>query len=1144
MLNQEVWRYYAEAAKAAGRNREGELQPFSLEFYFQGGGPEAPNDFIRFLQGDPTVRMNRMQPPSEEELLRHTSQVRPPDAGQLDAISKALSYPISLVQGPPGTGKTEMILNLISVLLHCHPGASIAVVSTNNEALANITDKISQDREKDPMLMAISEKFAILGNRQNIKAWRKKCDERGEDVTAIESGPTQIRGSYLRQYPVFSSTVHSLRKIFVRDGAFDGQFDYVIADECSQMSIMLGILTMSCAKNLVLIGDNNQLPPVISRQVKETARYFLPSDVAPQEDERDPHSPAFWMEAEGRSFLRFCEALFPEAPKAFLNCHYRCHPSIIRFCNQYIYQNRLSIQTEDDGQFRMRAVWYEGDYWEKIPKPSDDGKEESSRRLIYNKRQIEIFVREELPRLKDRLQDLGFSVAVISPFRHQIQLLGERLQEALREMDLADSDVHQTLEEDDIPRLTIHKAQGKGFDVVYLLPVEDSYKKEGLWSQRLQSINVAVSRAKQELCVITSSQWLPDELQQKLTGYVLPNEPGKDGLYLRDLLQYIADSCPEPQGDFGFHRSSITSVFDQVPYVRQVPMKRVLTPRRRYPEPAKRSVSVEPLSAPAICVKRAIQKEFGGRYELVEELPLRDIDQTGSIPCGDADLKRYLESCRIDFALLDEDRIRLLLEVDGEYHRSDSDRKTHDAQKDTLIRTLLGAGELFLRLPTDGTTENEMELIREKLSADGPLLTVSQAMATYEAREEARKAQEEARKVQKEACRVRSMLLDRLKDRIDTSYDCLQKFWSRTDLDMAAKIKGIELKYLSPKSVRYDSEVRNSFYLCRYAMAYAFEYAMLYDLALRIHLKSGGQMFGVFSFGAGSLLDAWSMAYAKARLTEEDPRYGGIELYYKGIDKQRWDSFLIEPTRIYSDGDTMKERTQAEDGLFKKTWLYNWDISRFLREDVLGRRSKNLYYDTLIFPKVINELKDGDVEEILDAFRQIGFPRDEHYLLVSHSAWDREKSAEILRKIIEAINRNDRFDVCSSYEELLDQDSRKAFECAWLGLKDDRLEALDSLEPLKVGGEPGTPRCYAFRSAKIGQGGSKDATYIRLLNTDFDYHRVSKEFLEEMDNEIEAARKENEGAGKPGWKETPRTNQVQRVSQIVFSVVRLKRRAK
>ena len=49
---------------------------------------------------------------------------------------------ISVIEGPPGTGKTQTILNIIANLIY--NGKSVAVVSNNNSATANVFEKLKQ----------------------------------------------------------------------------------------------------------------------------------------------------------------------------------------------------------------------------------------------------------------------------------------------------------------------------------------------------------------------------------------------------------------------------------------------------------------------------------------------------------------------------------------------------------------------------------------------------------------------------------------------------------------------------------------------------------------------------------------------------------------------------------------------------------------------------------------------------------------------------------------------------------------------------------------------------------------------------------------------------------------------------------------
>jgi RecA/RadA recombinase len=63
---------------------------------------------------------------------------------QRDAAAKALSNRLTIIEGPPGTGKTQTILNIIANVVM--QGKSVAVVSSNNSATANVFEKLSKYR--------------------------------------------------------------------------------------------------------------------------------------------------------------------------------------------------------------------------------------------------------------------------------------------------------------------------------------------------------------------------------------------------------------------------------------------------------------------------------------------------------------------------------------------------------------------------------------------------------------------------------------------------------------------------------------------------------------------------------------------------------------------------------------------------------------------------------------------------------------------------------------------------------------------------------------------------------------------------------------------------------------------------------------
>ena len=138
----------------------------------------------------------------------------------------------------------------------------------------------------------------------------------------------------LHEYPVILSTTFSSR-----DSLNDNVvYDYVIMDEASQVDIATGALAMSCAKNMVIVGDTNQLPNVVDKHTEIRADAIFNQ----------------YNLSKGyrftNSFLQSVLEVMPNVTQTMLREHYRCHPKIIEFCNQKFYRGNLIIMTEDHGE--------------------------------------------------------------------------------------------------------------------------------------------------------------------------------------------------------------------------------------------------------------------------------------------------------------------------------------------------------------------------------------------------------------------------------------------------------------------------------------------------------------------------------------------------------------------------------------------------------------------------------------------------------------------------------------------------------------------------------------------------------------------------------------------------------------------------
>lgn len=244
-------------------------------------------------------------------------------------------------------------------------------------------------------------------------------------------------------------------------------FDYVIMDEASQVDITTGALALSCAMNAVIVGDSKQLPNVISREEKQAIQVI---QTAFHVDDR--------YNALMHSFLTSCIDVFAEAPTTLLREHYRCHPKIIEFCNQRFYDNQLITMTTNMGQEEaIRVVQtVKGNH----------------ARNKFNQREIDVITQEILPQYADK-----GSIGIITPYHNQAQAINRIIGE-----DIAS---------------TVHKYQGRECDTIIMSTVDSS---PTAFSDDPNLLNVAISRAKAHLCIVTSGNDIPPKLQP-LTAYLL-----------------------------------------------------------------------------------------------------------------------------------------------------------------------------------------------------------------------------------------------------------------------------------------------------------------------------------------------------------------------------------------------------------------------------------------------------------------------------------------------------------------------------------------------------------------------------------------------------------------------------------------------
>jgi superfamily I DNA and/or RNA helicase len=261
-------------------------------------------------------------------------------------------------------------------------------------------------------------------------------------------------------------------------------------DEASQIDIATGALALSSGKNAVIVGDNKQLPNVVTEQVKNItdsifARYQLP----------------YSYHFANNSFLSSMKQNVKEAPICLLREHYRCNPKIIGFCNKRFYDSQLIIMSKDNGfPDTIKVI------------RTNVGNHE---RNHINQRQIDI-IKSILPNLQSN--DIG----IIAPYVNQVEEIRSLIPEV--EVD------------------TIHKYQGREKDVIIISTVDNEISD---FVDDPHILNVAISRAKKQLIMIVTGNDISNTIINDFVEYADYNNFEIENSPIYSIFDYLYSQYTE-----------------------------------------------------------------------------------------------------------------------------------------------------------------------------------------------------------------------------------------------------------------------------------------------------------------------------------------------------------------------------------------------------------------------------------------------------------------------------------------------------------------------------------------------------------------------------------------------------------------------
>ncbi|XP_070763238.1 DNA replication ATP-dependent helicase/nuclease DNA2 [Enoplosus armatus] len=221
---------------------------------------------------------------------------------QKQAMKKVLlSKDYTLIVGMPGTGKTTTICTLVRILHAC--GFSVLLTSYTHSAVDNILLKLKRFRVG----------FLRLGQGQKVHPDILPYTEESTRKKGVHT-LSELEQLYNKELVVATTCMGIKHAIFTRR-----RFDFCIVDEASQISQPICVGPLFYAKRFVLVGDHQQLPPIVQNQ-------------------------------EARS-LGMDESLFKRLELhseavVQLNVQYRMNRQIMSLSNSLMYEGRLECGSE------------------------------------------------------------------------------------------------------------------------------------------------------------------------------------------------------------------------------------------------------------------------------------------------------------------------------------------------------------------------------------------------------------------------------------------------------------------------------------------------------------------------------------------------------------------------------------------------------------------------------------------------------------------------------------------------------------------------------------------------------------------------------------------------------------------------------
>ncbi|MGD1700081.1 AAA domain-containing protein [Dapis sp. BLCC M229] len=352
------------------------------------------------------------------------------------------------------------------------------------------------DRESkflESLLGDNQENYHNFINLQKLnKEWNEKLQRKQQDLMSI----------FIDEINVVGATCLGVARFK------DRNFDWVIIDEAARSTAPESFVPMSKGKKIILVGDHQQLPPIIDKEVQEKA----------------------WNEQQIEkrileiSLFEYLYEKLPDNNKITLTNQYRMHPDLGNLVSELFYEGTVksesvNLEEKQHGLTELKNSIY---WISTSDVPREKSQEKPAGKSFTNIYEAKV-IRGVLADIQKNCEsnNLSKEVGVISAYRSQVGILESTIAPNNKQLW---KNLHIVIH-------TVDAFQGGEKDIIIYDLVRSNYKKILGFTSDYRRLNVALSRARQLLIIVGNDNMA----YEGKTPRNIPNQ-------FKDLIEYIDSS--------------------------------------------------------------------------------------------------------------------------------------------------------------------------------------------------------------------------------------------------------------------------------------------------------------------------------------------------------------------------------------------------------------------------------------------------------------------------------------------------------------------------------------------------------------------------------------------------------------------------